>query len=172
MMGTFYVCLLIASAVFSCGSFLFGHDGGNDAVHGMDHGEGIPSVFSLRVISLFVLGFSGLSTIAHFVWRLSPASSSLCGLGGGLVLGGVAYALIYVLCGQQASSLVAPADYTNLPARVSVAIPEKATGEISVTVKGELRSVLAVSADGRALPEGRAVVIVSLTAGTATVRPA
>lgn len=171
-MGTFYVCLLIASAVFSFGSFLFGHDGGHDLGHGMDHGEGMPSVFSLRVISLFVLGFSGLATIAHFVWDFSPVGSSLCGLGGGLVLGGFAYALVHMLSTQQASSLVAPEDYVNLSARVSVAIPAKSTGEISVTVKGELRSVLAVSVDGSALPAGQAVVIVSMAAGTATVRRA
>jgi hypothetical protein len=170
-MGTFYISLLIASAVFSIGSFLFGHDGGHEVGHAGGGGDGIPSVFSLRVISLFVLGFSGLSTIAHFVWRLTPASSSLCGLGGGVVLGGFAYALIYTLCTQQASSLVAPEAYVNLPARVSVAIPAKSTGEISVTVKGELRSVLAVSADGTALSAGRAVVIVSIAAGTATVMP-
>ena len=172
MMGTFYVCLLIVSAVFSFGSFLFGHDGGHDIGHGFDHAEGMPSVFSMRVISLFILGFSGLATIAHFVWHLSPVGSSFCGLGGGLVLGGFAYALVHMLSNQQASSLVAPEDYINLAARVSVAIPPKATGEISVAVKGEMRSVLAVSVDDSALPEGRAVVIVSMAAGTAVVRPA
>jgi hypothetical protein len=172
MMGTFYVCLLVASAVFSFGSFLFGHDGGHDVGHGVDHGDGMPSIFSMRVLSLFVLGFSGLSTIAYFVWRLSVVGSSLCGLGGGLVLGGFAYALVYMLSTQQSSSLVAPAEYVGLSARVSVAIPAKATGEVSVTVKGELRSVLAVSVDGEALPAGRAVVIVSVAAGTATVRSA
>lgn len=172
MMGTFYVCLLVASAVFSFGSFVFGHDGGHDIGHGIDHGDGMPSVFSLRVISLFVLGFSGVSTIAHFVWNLSAVGSSLCGLGGGVVLGGFAYALVHMLSTQQASSLAAPEDYANLPARVSVAIPEKATGEISVVVKGEMRSVLAVSADGGALPDGSPVIIVSMTAGRAVVRAA
>ena len=171
-MGTFYVCLLVASAVFSFGAFLFGHGGDHDLSHGVDHGEGMPSIFSMRVISLFVLGFSGLSTIAYFAWHLSAGGSSLCGMGGGLVLGGFAYALVHMLSKQQASSLVSPEEYVNLPARVSVAIPTKATGEISVTVKGELRSLLAVAADGSALPEGRAVVIVSVAAGTATVRPA
>jgi hypothetical protein len=172
MMGAFYVCLLIASAVFCFGSFLLGHDGDHGFDHGVDHGEGMPSVFSMRVISLFVLGFSGVSTIAHFVWHLSAVGSSLCGLGGGFVLGGLAYALIHVLTSQQASSLLPTQEYVNLTGRVSVAIPEKGTGEISVTVKGELRSVLAMSADGKALPEGRAVVIESMAAGTAVVRPA
>jgi len=167
-MGAFYVCLLMASTVFCLGSFILGHD----SDHGIDHAEGMPGLFSMRVISLFVLGFSGVSTVAHFVWRLTPAYSSLCGLGGGAVLGGLAYWLVYLFGKQQASSLVSPEDYVNLPARVTVAIPEKGTGEVSVTVKGELRSLLAVSADGNALAEGRAVTVVSMAAGTITVKPA
>ena len=166
-MGTFYVCLLAASTVFSLGAFVFGHDGDHD----MDHGEAMPSLFSMRVISLFVLGFSGISTIAHFVWQFAPVYSSLCGLGGGVILGGFAYALVYLFSKEQASSLVCPEDYVNQAGRVSVAIPERGTGEVSVTVKEQLRSVFAVSADGRAMPEGQAVVIVSMAAGTATVKP-
>ncbi len=171
-MGTFYVCLLVASTVFSLGAFLFGHDTDHGLDHDLDHGDAMPGIFSMRVISLFVLGFSGMATIAHFVWHLTPVFSSLCGLGGGAVMGGFAYGLVCVFSKQQASSLALPEDYVNQPARVTVGIPEKGTGEISVAVKGELRSLLAVSADGSPLAEGRAVTIVSVAAGTATVKPA
>lgn len=171
-MGTFYVCLLAASSVFSLGAFIFGHDTDHGLDHGLDHGDAMPSLFSMRVLSLFVLGFSGISTIAHFVWQFTPVYSALCGLGGGVILGGFAYALIYLFSKEQASSLVSPADYINQAGRVSVAIPERGTGEVSVTVKEQLRSVFAVSADGAAIPEGRPVTIVSMAAGTATVRPA
>ncbi len=170
-MGTFYVCLLAASAVFSLGAFLFAHDTDHDLSHDLDHGDAMPSLFSMRVLSLFVLGFSGVSTIAHFVWQFTPVYSSLCGLGGGVILGGFAYALVYLFTREQASSLISVEDYVNQTGRVSVAIPEKGTGEVSVTVRSQLRSVFAVSVDGRPIPEGQAVVIVSMAAGTATVKP-
>jgi hypothetical protein len=166
-MGTFYVCLLAASTVFSLGAFVFGHDGDHD----LDHAEAMPGLFSMRVISLFVLGFSGISTIAHFVWQFAPVYSGLCGLGGGVILGGFAYALVYLFSKEQSSSLVSAEDYINQTGRISVAIPERGTGEVSVVVKEQLRSVFAVSADGSAMPEGQAVVIASMAAGTATVRP-
>jgi hypothetical protein len=170
-MGTFYVCLLAAATVFSLGAFIFGHDTDHGLDHGLDHGDAMPSLFSMRVISLFVLGFSGVSTIAHYVWQFAPVYSSLCGLGGGVILGGFAYALVYVFSKEQASSLVSSEDYVGQPARVSVAIPAEGTGEVAATIKDQLRSVFAVSADGSAIPEGRAVTIVSMAAGTATVKP-
>lgn len=170
MMGLVFIGIFVFSAMFSLGAFFFGHDSDHDVSHGVDHSGGMPSIFSTRVISLFLLGFSGMGIIAHYSWHFSVGYATLCGVGSGLIMGAIAYGIIEVFFRQQASSMVTPADYVGLTARVTGSIPARGTGEISVTVRDQLRTVLAVSADGAAIPEGRAVSIVSIAAGTATVK--
>ncbi len=171
MSGLVFVGLFVVSVVLTLGSFILGHDGDHDLSHG-DAGAGdLPSVFSMRVISLFVLGFSGVGLLCTYAWGLSPGASSLAGLGGGLVMGGIGYGLTVVLCRQQASSLPEPNEYVGQPARVVTAIPANGTGEVSLTVKGQLRTVLAQTADGSALPEGRSVQVAGNTGGTLIVAP-
>ena len=70
---------------------------------------------------------------------------------------------------EEASSLPSTADYVGAEARVTTAIPERGTGEVSVAVKEQQRTVFAVTADGSALPQGQVVKIVSMAGGTATV---
>jgi len=171
-MGLIFIGIFVFSAVFGLGAFLFGHDADHDVSHGVDHSGGIPSIFSTRVISLFLLGFSGMGIVAHYAWHFSLGYATLCGLGSGVIMGALAYGIIEIFFRQQATSMVSPADYVGLTARVTGSIPAGGTGEVSVTVRDQLRSVLAVSADGTAIPEGRAVVIVSDAAGTVTVKPA
>jgi hypothetical protein len=171
MSGLIFVGLFVFSTVFALGAYVFGHgadhDGGLD--HGLDHGD-IPSIFSARVISLFLLGFSGGGILGQYVWHLSTGSSSLCGLASGVVMGGLAYGLIWFFMCEQASSMATPGDYAGQSCRVTTAIPQNGTGEVSVVVKGQYRTLLASTADGTALPEGRAAVIVEVIGGTATVK--
>jgi len=174
MTGIVFVALFVFSAVFALGAFVFGHgadhDGGLD--HGLDHGgvEGMPSIFSTRVISLFLLGFSGAGILAHYVWEASIGLSSIIGLGAGAVLGGLAYGIIVLFCYEQASSLTSPDEYIGLSGRVSGTIPQGGTGEISVVVKGQLRTLFAVTEDGMTLAEGKPVRILRVAGGTATVK--
>jgi membrane-bound ClpP family serine protease len=171
MAGYVFLALFVFSAVFSIGAFLFGHDsdheGGGDGGGGGE--AGMPSIFSGRVISLFLLGFSGMGLIAHYAWHLSAGGATLCGLGSGVVLGAVAYGMCVLFFTEQASSLPDATDYAGLDGRVCTGIPEKGTGEIAVTVKEQRRTLFAVSADGTAIPEGQPVKIASVSGGTATV---
>ncbi|OGV72544.1 MAG: hypothetical protein A3K19_00885 [Lentisphaerae bacterium RIFOXYB12_FULL_65_16] len=171
MAGYVFLGLFVFSVVFSIGAFLFGHDSDHDV--GSDHGGGdiggMPSIFSSRVISLFLLGFSGMGLIAHYSWHLTAGGATLCGLGAGIVLGALAYGMCAMFFCEQASSLPSSADYAGLEGRVCTNIPEKGTGEISVTVKEQRRTIFAVSADGSAIHEGQPVKIVSASGGTATV---
>ena len=171
-----YLGLFIFSAVFAALAFIFGHD--HDADHDVDHdvgghdlGEGMPSLFSGRVLSLFLLGFSGMGLIASTAWQMRAGLSALCGLGFGVVLGGVAYAFIAIFYRSQASSMVDASDYAGLDARVTSNIPAGGTGEITVAVKGQLKTVFASSTDGAAIPEGKQVKIVSMSGATASVKP-
>ncbi len=175
-LATVYLVLFIFSVVFSIFSFIFGHD--HDVSHdvsteigGHDIGAGMPSLFSARVLSLFFLGFSGMGLIATHAWNLGPALSSLCGIGLGLVLGGLAYAFMAMFYREQASSMATSEDYADLEGRVASTIPADGTGEISVVVKGQLKTIFAVSQDGATIPEGRPVKIVSMAGAMATVKP-
>lgn len=170
MTGMLFIGVFAFSCVLALSSFVFGHD--TDHGGGIDHGDvsGMPSVFSTRVISLFLIGFSGIGLLAHYVWQLSVTYACLCGVAGGVVMGGLAYGMICAFCRGQASSIPETLDYVGLSGRVSSRIPAKGTGEISVVVKGQLRSIFAASADGGEIAEGQAVKIISSAAGTATVQ--
>lgn len=176
--GMIYVGLFVFSAVFALAAFLFGGGGEGDIDHDVDFdgevdadaGDALPGVFSTRVISLFVLGFSAMGIVAHYVWNLPPQYSSLCGLGSGVALGAVAYGLIVLLYRQQATSTPDSSDYKGTKGRVSTAIPEGQTGEVSVVIRGQLRTVMAISADGKRIAAGRSVEVIDFTGGTATVK--
>lgn len=178
MAGIIYLGLFIFSAVFSLGAFIFGHDGGDhdvsadhDVGHDGGHGDGMPSIFSTRVISLFLVGFSGMGLIATYVWHLSPGVSAFCGLGSGAVMGALAYMLIVMFHRSQASSFAEAEDYIGLDGRIATAIPQNGTGEITIAVKGQARTIFAVTADGNALPAGQTARIKKMTGATATVEP-
>jgi len=174
MAGVIYLALFIFSAVFSLGAFLFGHDGGDHDVstdHDVSHDGGMPSIFSTRVISLFLLGFSGMGLIATYVWRFTPGVSALCGLGSGAVMGALAYLLVLMFHREQASSFAESADYVGLDGRIATAIPQNGTGEITVTVREQSRTIFAMTPDGSALPEGRMARIIRMSGATATVEP-
>lgn len=63
MAGLVFLGVFIVSVILALGSFLFGHDADHDGADHGDHG-GMPSVFSLRVISLFLVGFSGVGMVS------------------------------------------------------------------------------------------------------------
>ena len=176
MVGFIFLGLFVFSAIFSLAAFLFGHDHDFSADHDMSIGHdadssgGMPSIFSGRVISLFLLGFSGTGIITTYVYGWGAGFSSLAGLGSGLVLGAFAYFFIAIFYREQASSIANASDYVGLEARVATAIPAGGTGEITLAVKEQARTVFAVSADGKAIPEGRQVKVESMSGGTATVR--
>ena len=171
-----YLGLFIFSAVFAVLAFIFGHDTDTDHdvghdIGGHDLGEGIPSIFSGRVLSLFILGFSGMGLIATYGLEWGAVGSISLGLVGGVVLGAIAWGLMAFFFREQASSMATSDDYVGLDARVSSNIPAGGAGEISVSVKTQLKTIFATAADGAAIPEGRTVKIVSMSGATATVTP-
>lgn len=175
--GLIYLGIFVFSAIFAFFAFIFGHDTDHDvsADHDVGHdaggdADGIPSIFSSRVISLFLLGFSGTGLVTTFTLEWPPIASASAGLGSGIVLGGVAWLLVFIFYREQATSSANPADYVGLEGRVASNIPAGGTGEVTLTVKEQLRTVFATSADGKPIPEGRQVRVEKMAGGTATVR--
>lgn len=179
MAGLAFIGLFAFSVVFAVGAFIFGHD--HDSDHDMGGGDhdaggghdteagGMPSVFSTRTISLFLVGFSGMGLVCTYGLHWSAWFSSAAGLAFGVFMGALAYVFVLMLYRQQATSMPVSADYAGLEARVSSNIPANGTGQISVAVLGQLKTIFATAGDGRAIPEGRRVRIIAMSGATATV---
>jgi membrane protein implicated in regulation of membrane protease activity len=123
---------------------------------GMDHGG--PGVLSSRVIAVFITAFGAFGAIA-VQKGLGPLQASGVGLGSGVVFGGVIYAFLSFLYGQQATSEVRTTDLVGQTGRVVVAIPAGGVGQVRCRIGEELIDKIAQSRDGAAIPENAAVEI-------------
>ncbi len=137
--------------------FHFEH--GYEAAAGHEGGGG-PSPFSMRIISLFVTAFGALGAIGRY-YGASYFISSLSGLAGGVLVGGIGYQMMRFFWKQQATSTVCSEDLINSSAEVKTAIPGSGIGQVSLVVKNQLRYMPARSKDGKTIEEG---VIVKITA--------
>jgi hypothetical protein len=127
-------------------NFDFGGDGG-------DFG-----FFDSRVISVFVTAFGGFGAVgAQFGW--SALASSLFGLLGGVVFGGVVALFGRFLYSQQASSSISAANLIGRTAQVTVSIQPNQIGQISCRVGEERIEKLARSKDGTEIKTGSIVKI-------------
>lgn len=141
---------------------------GVDVDTGMDgHDFG---VFDSRVISVFVTAFGGFGAIS--VWTgWGAVTSSMFGLLGGLVFGGVVSAFGRFLISQQSSSTVTDDDLIGRSAQVTVAIKPGEIGQISTRVGDERIEKIARSRDGDELKPGTIVTIAAVAGDSVIVSP-
>jgi membrane-bound ClpP family serine protease len=167
-----FIGITVAGFVLLVGGSLFGHD--HDADHGhdghVDHdaaGEPTVSLFSVRVIGTFVMGFGAGGAIgAHY--GLSDIPASLVGLGTGALMGLAMYGILHLIYGQQSTSLVATANAVGRMGTVTVPIAAGGTGQVELTLQGQHRAYIARSAAGEAIAKGSNVTVVR-TAGSQVV---
>jgi membrane protein implicated in regulation of membrane protease activity len=156
--GTFGLLFLLILLFFGGDHELHGGDvGDHDAAH--DGGsEGGPSPFSARIMSSFVAasGFGG--TIGKYLGLGYPASSAV-GIVAGAVLATLVFKFAEILWSQQASSEVKMTSLVGMTAEVAITIGEGHLGQISLSAAGERSMHIARSKDGKAIPQGTAVVI-------------
>jgi len=157
-------------------SMFFGHDHDHDADHdhdvSHDHegGHGNMSVFSVKVILAFGVGFGAggyLGARNDFLWL----GSSLCGLGGGLTIGGIGYAFLNALYTHQGSSTVRTSQLVGATGIVDTTIDPGAVGRIVVSLPSGRETFLAKSATGRRLPLNTPVKIVRVDGSIVSVEP-
>ncbi len=101
----------------------FGFDTGLD---GVADGH---ALLDSRVISVFVTAFGGFGAIG-IQMGLSIVASSLLGLGGGIILGGVVSLFGRLLYKQQATSSVTTSQLIGRPAQVTVSIAPGSLGQV------------------------------------------
>ena len=177
--SAFSIFLAIAAVgfVFLLISFLFGeifghgdigaHDPGLHDVHGDAHGV---SIFSTRVLSVFVTAFGGFGAIGvHLGYRIEVSTG--IGLLGGVVFGGLIYFFASFLYSQQASSDIRVSELVGRIAQVTVAIPQNGLGQVRCALGEGVVEKIARSQDGRAVPANTSVRIESIVGETLLVRP-
>jgi hypothetical protein len=162
---------LVISLLF--GEF-FGHGDlvGHDAdFHGDVHGDGGVSIFSTRVLSVFVTAFGGFGAIGIHLGYGTEVSTAL-GVAGGLVFGSIIYLFASFLFSQQASSEIRMSDLAGATAQVSVAIPKGGVGQVRCTVGECVVEKIARSRDGEQIPLNTLVKIEAVVGETVVVRRA
>jgi len=153
---------------------IFGHGGvgSHDAtphdVHGDAHGV---SIFGTRIVSVFITAFGGFGAIGiHLGYRIEI--STLMGLIGGAVFGGLIYLFASFLYSQQASSDVRVGDLIGLTAQVTVAIPQDGLGQVRCSLGESIVEKIARTKDGTPIPMNTSVKIESVVGETVLVRRA
>lgn len=160
-----FLCITAAGFILLVGGSLFGHDVDHDHDGHFDHGhdggqgEATVSMFSVKVIGSFIMGFGAGGAIAAY-YGLTPLPASLVGLAVGFLIGLLMYGVMRLIYGQQSTSIVNTSTAVGEIGRVTVGIGRNGTGQVSLTLGGQNRSFLASSADTNAIPKGRQVRVI------------
>lgn len=161
-----FLTILAAGFVYITVSALLGHiigdhDGGHGGGHGGHaghHGQDTISVFSPKVIAIFMVGFGASGAIGTY-YGINVILATLSGIGGGIGLGALALGGLRLLYGQQVSSEVYIDSALGLTGIVTLAIPADGMGEVGVTVKGQYLTYFAASTQSIAIPRNTSVKV-------------
>ncbi|HMO79291.1 MAG TPA: hypothetical protein PKD24_00730 [Pyrinomonadaceae bacterium] len=152
---------LLASLILGDIFEMFGADadiGGDAADFGL---------FDSRVIAVFMTAFGGFGLIG--AWSgLGAVTSSLTGLLGGVIFGGVVSAFGRFLIGQQSSSSVTDSDLIGRTAQVTVTIKPGELGQISARIGDERVEKLARTNGSEEIKPG-SIVKISAIAGDSVI---
>lgn len=152
---------LIASFVLGDIFEMFGADAD---IGGDGHDFGL---FDSRVIAVFITAFGGFGLIG--AWSgFGAVGSSLLGLVGGVVFGGVVSAFGRFLVGQQSSSTVTDDDLIGRTAQVTVTIKPGELGQITTRIGDERVEKLARTSGGEEIKTG-SIVTVAAIAGDSVI---
>lgn len=161
--------IAIAGLIMLLGGSIFGHDHDvdhdHDGDHDNDHSDNpTVSLFSVKVIGTFVMGFGAGGAIASHYGAEMLAASGI-GFGVGLLMGLLMYGVMYLIYGQQATSIVSTENAVGKTGTVTVLISEYGVGEVDLTLQGQHRTYLAISASGKSIDKNSPVKVVR-TAGS------
>ncbi len=153
---SFLSLLVIGFLYIVCGGIfgaIFGdHDGGDaeggdfDGGHGHDLDPNVASVsmFSPKVLAIFLVGFGAAGCIATF-YAANVILATLAGLGAGVVLGALALFGMRALYRQNVSSQVPIAATLGRTALVTQRIPPDGIGTVGLTVNGQYQTYEAIA---------------------------
>ena len=137
---------------------------------GIDSGADGHALLDSRVISVFVTAFGGVGAIGIQA-GLSIVVSSLLGLAGGIVLGGLLSLFARFLYKQQSSSSVGTTQLIGRTAQVIVSIAPGSLGQVSCRVGEERVEKLARARDNREIKAGATVRVEEVAGDSLIVSP-
>jgi len=156
----FLLVSLVIGDIFDSFGLETGLDGGADG-HGL---------LDSRVISVFVTSFGGFGAIG-IQMGLSIVASSLIGLAGGVVLGGIVSLFARFLYKQQSSSSLSTSQMIGRTAQVIVSIAPGSLGQVSCRIGEERMEKLARSKDNQEIKAGSMVRIEEIAGDSVIVSP-
>src|SRR5688500_16197506 len=156
----FLLISLLLGDIFDIFGVDAGLDGGTDG-HGL---------LDSRVISVFITSFGGFGAIGIQA-GLGIVASSLLGLAGGVVLGGLVSLFARFLYRQQSSSSVGTAQMVGRTAQVIVSIAPGSLGQVSCRVGEERIEKLARSRDNLEIKAGAMVRVEEVAGDSVIVSP-
>jgi hypothetical protein len=127
-------------------------------------------VFSLKVMSVFVTAFGGVSALGVYQ-GFGVLPSIAFGVTGGFVMGGMVYYFGRLLYGQQSSSHIDIADLVGCKAEVIVGIPEGGSGQVRCLFGESMIEKIARSRDGSPIPQHASVLIEEVFGESVIVSP-
>lgn len=136
----------------------------------VDGGAEGHALLDSRVLSMFVTAFGGIGAIG-IQMGLSIVASSLLGLAGGILLGGLISLFGRFLYKQQSSSSVTTNQLVGRSAQVIVAIPPGSLGQVSCRVGEERIEKLARTRDNREIKAGATVRVDEVAGDSLIVSP-
>lgn len=159
-----FLTIALVGFVYVLFTSAFGHLGHDvshsDFGHDVGHDDGyLTSIFSARVIAMFLMGFGGAGGVAQY-YLLGYPLSCLIGLGCGLVVGTLMFFLLEFFARQQCNSAVETKDLVGQLGTVEVAIGDNQPGEVAVSYAGRYATCLARGKGGKAVNRGTKVRIV------------
>jgi len=164
IIGALGLAFLVISFFF--GEFFDAFDIGAD----LDAGDDGGGVFSLKVMSVFVTAFGGISALGVYK-GFGVLPSIAFGVTGGFVMGGLVYYFGRLLYAQQSSSHVETADLVGCKAEVIVGIPEGGSGQVRCLFGESMIEKIARSRDGSPIPQHAAVLIEEVFGESVIVSP-
>lgn len=129
-------------------------------VPSFDHGEvGITSISPMSLAS-FVTAFGAFGLTSSLMFEVSPGTSLIYAVGGGLAVGVIAQLLFIYVFSPQTSSLRTQQDIVGLTAEVITPIPDGGVGQVALVVKGTRATYSARTKPGQTFKQGELVQIV------------
>ena len=156
----FLMVSLVVGDLFDSFGFDTGLDGAADG----------HALLDSRVLSVFVTSFGGFGAIG-IQMGLSIVVSSLIGLAGGVVLGGLVSLFARFLYKQQSTSSVGTAQMVGRTAQVIVSIAPGSLGQVSCRVGEERIEKLARSRDNLEIKAGSMVRVEEVAGDSVIVSP-
>ncbi|MEZ5360647.1 MAG: NfeD family protein [Candidatus Zixiibacteriota bacterium] len=149
--------LLISSLIFGGDDVDADVDGDFD--HGFDHG---PSIFSLKMISLLMVGFGAMAFGIRATTDATMFIASMSGIGGAIVVGIIGYLIIRAMYMSQANSTIGNQDIIGASGTLIDAVPAGGRGQVACIIQGREVTFVAMNVeDGEAIPKSTPVKIVS-----------